>query len=1014
MNADLIIALACAAATALWLLLITAVFTHVYNTLARRVRGNASIRLPSPIQSLAAALLGATAVTTVTGATAHAHQATTTSGELPATEPATATPTPQAIDRADPPSAEPATPTYTVRRGDSLCRIAARTLGDPDRWPEIYALNRGTHFPHVGGTLRDPNLIYPGWELELPTDPAPSDAPRPAPPQRNHDAPTEPGPQPSVPSTHPSPSGDTSSAATPSTDRAAASPATPGAAPTATGPGGAAGSPPPATAPATSPPPTSSPSAGNAEPTRLPTGQPNQPHGILLPSGSWLDLGLAAAITTAVALIWAHRRRRYTRRPPSPDLRLAGSDLAPMRPVVNQIRRRLRHTQPAPGSGEPRDARPDSFDDAHDRDLPSASRHDDVHSDPEPPHRYTAHQPSDVHADDSDNDLDGDEQAPSRQHRDHEPTVEASTPPRPVVPSSAHPLSTPWPPAGLGLTGPAADAAARGCLAAALASGGPNAPTERTHVVMPSATAATLLGTDAALPHTPRLAVTASLDEALDLLETQALHRSRLVHAHDVNTVADLRTADPTEEPVPPVLLLAEATTRRQRTRIAALLAQGGRLDIHGVLLGAWPDGDTIVVKDDGTTTPADTDATRRDEHPADIGRLAVLTPADTLDLLVTLAESHTGQPQTPAVIEPTPPAGQPAHASAAQSANRSTAGVAGPPPTQNPTNAALPPASDTAEDLDRVALLDIKPAETDTWPGHTDGSQHHRSTESDAASGDRTGTHAPSEGDERRHHGRVQVNVLGPPGIVDAGPRPTLRKKSLEVLVYLAVHDGQARVEAILDDLLPDAPASKAPGRLYTYVSDLRAVMRRIGGAGIYLTHPSQRYALNPDRIDVDLWRMRAAIRDADQASTPQARVAALRRAVDTYRGHFADGATYEWIEPYREAVRQQALDAYLALTDALADNPAEQLAVLATAIRHNPYTEELYQQAMCAHAALGHLDAIRSLRRALTRALSEIDAEPGDHITALADDLIARMQRPGHHVQPPPASLPGRGDAA
>jgi hypothetical protein len=91
-----------------------------------------------------------------------------------------------------------------------------------------------------------------------------------------------------------------------------------------------------------------------------------------------------------------------------------------------------------------------------------------------------------------------------------------------------HPLAAVRPPAGLGLTGPGAEAAARGFVTAGLAAGGLDEPDERTWVVMPSVTAATLLGTDVvALPHTPRLTVSAGLDEALDLLEAQTLHRSR-------------------------------------------------------------------------------------------------------------------------------------------------------------------------------------------------------------------------------------------------------------------------------------------------------------------------------------------------------------------------------------------------------------------------------------------------------------------------------------------------------
>jgi nucleoid-associated protein YgaU len=53
---------------------------------------------------------------------------------------------------------------YRVKAGDSLSAIARDTLGDLDRWHEIYAANRD----HVA----DPNLIVPGETLELPSTPA--------------------------------------------------------------------------------------------------------------------------------------------------------------------------------------------------------------------------------------------------------------------------------------------------------------------------------------------------------------------------------------------------------------------------------------------------------------------------------------------------------------------------------------------------------------------------------------------------------------------------------------------------------------------------------------------------------------------------------------------------------------------------------------------------------------------------------------------------------------------------
>jgi nucleoid-associated protein YgaU len=50
---------------------------------------------------------------------------------------------------------------YVVKSGDSLSKIAKEVLGDASRWPEIFEANKDQ--------IKDPNLIYPGQELYLPS-----------------------------------------------------------------------------------------------------------------------------------------------------------------------------------------------------------------------------------------------------------------------------------------------------------------------------------------------------------------------------------------------------------------------------------------------------------------------------------------------------------------------------------------------------------------------------------------------------------------------------------------------------------------------------------------------------------------------------------------------------------------------------------------------------------------------------------------------------------------------------
>ncbi|MBT8223942.1 MAG: LysM peptidoglycan-binding domain-containing protein [Dactylosporangium sp.] len=150
---------------------------------------------------------------------------------------------------------------HTVVRGDTLSEIAETWLGDANRWPEIYHLNRGRSWPSIGGRLHDPDLIFPGWTLELPADAAPPGGPVPP-------APTAPTPGSPAPTASAEP--DSAPIGPPRVETS-----------------------PPAVAPA---------KAGEV------AAQDHQP-GVRLPSQTWVSLGLATSIAAIAALIRLRRRQ---------------------------------------------------------------------------------------------------------------------------------------------------------------------------------------------------------------------------------------------------------------------------------------------------------------------------------------------------------------------------------------------------------------------------------------------------------------------------------------------------------------------------------------------------------------------------------------------------------------------------------------------------------------------------------------------------------------------------------
>jgi DNA-binding SARP family transcriptional activator len=344
------------------------------------------------------------------------------------------------------------------------------------------------------------------------------------------------------------------------------------------------------------------------------------------------------------------------------------------------------------------------------------------------------------------------------------------------------------------------------------------------------------------------------------------------------------------------------------------------------LLLGEWDHGTTVQVAADGTTQLLSGPPVEA------VGqRMAVLDTATAVQILTTLREAHTGQPPPTDTRRP-PPQGTPA-----PNARSAAPQQPGPPP-------GSPDSADSADSAD----------------------------------------------DDNRP--KVRLRVLGQPRIENiTRPGRPPRSPALELAVYLACHPNGAPTRELGEYLNPDARVREADQRVHTNASNLRHVFGRAGGPrkDAYVIKTSGRYRLDPATVEVDLWQLRDLLQQAAIASGPARRELA-QQACDLYAAPLADRCDYDWIEPYREKARRWGTQAHLLQAEQLLDtDPQHASELLDKAIKLDQYHEPLYRAAMHARHALGDADGIRILLRALTKALSDLDAEPDQETIELATKL-------------------------
>lgn len=826
---------------------------------------------------------------------------------------------------------------------DSLWRIAARCLGDGDRWPEIYRLNYGLPQPD-GGALTRPSLIQPGWILRLPpTTPAGSATPPTS---------TAPGPQDGpTPRAHhrPPPSKANPPTSTPAAPRPSASPSTSAPAPPTASPSAAS-------SPAVSP----SPSASAVHTT-------GRGGGVDLGDGALVGFGLAGAVSAALLATRRRCRRFYV---PGSGRR---DDLLPVAPVVRTLH--LAHVRATTQAADLADTDTEADTDV---DTGVASTGVDAQADapgsrPPPASASNDRAGDDLHA----------ALSHRRVSRDAEmPSSASGSAPRGGVPvgvlagqevavdlDGLH---------GLGLAGPGAPATARALIAHLLTSTSTSsrrALDEAPTVLIPADTAAALQLPDPGRIPTP-LRVTSSLAAALDEAETEILRHARL------STVRGTASAGAAAGGGLVVVSSVPADTRR----LQAILDAGGPAGVAAIMLGQWRPGTSLFVEADATVTATSPGL----GEPLRGARLFCLTAAGTAELLVQLRAAehseHSVTVETGAMLdlpEPgadssgalsKPPPGVRKASNAISSPARAT-----PSPQAHPhaDGIAVPSPPPVADPATTAAVLD-RPTQRD----------HHSARAAVALSvlGPVRLTWTPP--DPPAGPARVSLDITG-----------AVSARLRELLVLLAVHPDGITRDRLADTLWPDTSAGRPFATLNKNLVRLRHSIAAATEGHIceIVLASGDRHQLDPEVIATDFSVFSAALAARRAARDDDQRATAYRAVVTAYRGELGEGLAAEWLETSREAVRRDAVDAATSLARLLAGTDVRAaLDMLETGRAFDPYNEAIYRDIMRLQRRLGQPDAIERTLALLTTRLAELDERPTPETLALAHRLQSATDQP------------------
>lgn len=215
-------------------------------------------------------------------------------------------------------------------------------------------------------------------------------------------------------------------------------------------------------------------------------------------------------------------------------------------------------------------------------------------------------------------------------------------------------------------------------------------------------------------------------------------------------------------------------------------------------------------------------------------------------------------------------------------------------------------------------------------------------------------------------------------------------RRKSLELLAYLAAHPDGAPKDQIVEALWPECEPKYGSQTFWHALSCVRRRMRGGGSNDKIIVRVDEFYRLDDERVVVDGWLFEALKKAADLAGDP---IPFLESALLLYRGEFCDGRYFSWARGPNERYKQAFLRAAVQLADAESDigNIDQAVQVLDKALVTDPYDEEVARKAIRLEGLRDRNDLVvrrfRGLRRKL---LEDLEVDVSAETQAILDATL------------------------